>query len=326
MSLNLPDVQRLRELIAGARRILLVTHVAPDGDAIGSLLAMGWLLKAQGKSLTLVCEDPVPDVYSYLPGSEMVVRQAGGPFDLVFSLDCSDQRRMGKVFDEDVATVPLINIDHHITNTHYGTLNWVDPSSVATTQMILSLADALAWKITQPVATCLLTGLVTDTRGFRTSNVDIPAMRATLRLLEAGASLSMVTRQALDQRPLASVRLWGEAIDGLHLEDGILWTQVTSSMQQRWALGEDGDSGLANFLAGIREARVVIVFTERNNGTVDVGMRAVPEHDVAQAALRLGGGGHPQAAGCTLEGALPDVRKQVLTEIRRSLTGQRNDG
>ncbi len=326
MSLNLPDARRLHELIAGARRILLVTHVAPDGDAIGSLLAMGWLLRAQGKSLTLACEDPVPDVYTYLPGSELVVRQVSGPFDLVISLDCSDRRRMGEVFDEGLAALPLVNIDHHITNTNYGTLNWVDPSSVATAQMILDLADALAWEINQPVAVCLLTGLVTDTRGFRTSNVDIAAMRATLRLLEVGASLTAVTRQALDQRPLASVRLWGEAINALHLEDGILWTQVTSSMQQRWALGEDGDSGLANFLSGISEARVVVVFTERSDGTVDVGMRAAPEYDVAQAALRLGGGGHPQAAGCTLEGDLPDVREQVLAEIRQSLAEQRTHG
>jgi phosphoesterase RecJ-like protein len=326
MSLNRPDVQRLHELIAGARRVLLVTHVAPDGDAIGSLLAMGWLLKAQAKSLTLACEDPVPGVYGYLPGSELVVQQASGPFDLVISLDCSDRRRMGKVSDEDLAALPLINIDHHITNTNFGTLNWVDPSSVATAQMILSLADTLAWEITQPVAVCLLTGLVTDTRGFRTSNVDIAAMRATLRLLEAGASLNLVTRQALEQRPLASVRLWGEAIDDLHLEDGILWTQVTNSMRQRWALGEDGDSGLANFLSGISEASVVVVFTERNDGTVDVGMRAVPEYDVAQAALRLGGGGHPQAAGCTLEGDLSDVREQVLAEIRQSLAWQRTHG
>jgi phosphoesterase RecJ-like protein len=319
---RVPDASRLRGMLHDAQRILLVSHVSPDGDAIGSLLGLGALLQAQGKDLTLACEDPVPEVYCYLPGSERVVRQATGAYDLVISLDCSDERRMGTVFDPAATSAPLINIDHHVTNTYFGDLNWVDPSSVATTQMILSLADEIGWQITQPVALCLLTGLVTDTRSFRTSNVDVPAMEAALRLMARGATLSEITRRALDQRPLASIRLWGQAIDGLILEDGILWTEVTRSMRRRWALGENGDSGLANFLSGVREANVIIVFTERENGTVDVGMRSVPGYDVASPALRLGGGGHPQAAGCTLEGDLARVRDLVLAEVRHSLAGQ----
>ncbi len=322
-SKNLPDVQGIDELIGEAQRILLVTHVAPDGDAIGSLLGLGWLLRAQGKDLTMTCEDPIPDVYTYLPGSDEVVPQGHGVYDLVISLDCSDQRRMGEVFAEEATGAPLINIDHHVTNTCFGTVNWVEPSSVATAQMILDLADALGWEVTQPVALCLLTGLVTDTRSFRTPNVDIAAMQAAVRMMEAGVSLSEITQRVLDQRPLTSVRLWGQAIGGLHLEDGILWTEITCSMRHRWALGEDGDSGLANFLSGVREAKVAVVFTERDNGTVDVGMRAVPGYDVAQAALRLGGGGHPQAAGCTLEGDLARVREHVLAEIRHGIASQR---
>jgi phosphoesterase RecJ-like protein len=212
-----------------------------------------------------------------------------------------------------------LNIDHHVTNTEFGTLNWVEPGCVSTTQMILVLADAFDWEVTQPVAVCLLCGLVTDTRSFRTANVDESAMHAALRLMQAGASLPETTRRALGQQPLSSLRLWGSAIDGLHLEDGILWTQVTRDMRQQWGLSEDGDSGLTNFLSGVREARIVVVFTERNNGIVDVGMRSVPGLDVAQVALRLGGGGHPQAAGCTLEVSLPVAKERVLTELRRGL-------
>jgi len=316
-------IERIRELIEQARRILLVTHVAPDGDAIGSLLGLAWMLRARGKDLTLACEDPVPEVYTWLPGSEEIVRQGDGSYDLVISLDCSDERRMGQVFDRGGPVDPLINIDHHVTNTHFGTVNWVDPSAVSTTQMILNLGDALGWELTPPVSTCLLTGLVTDTRSFRTSNVDVAAVRAALRLIEAGASLRQVTQRALDQRSLASIRLWGEAIGSLKLADGILWTEVTQAMRRQWGLGQDGDSGLANFLSGVREADVVIVFTERDNGTVDVGMRAVPGFDVAQTALKLGGGGHPQAAGCTLKDDLPQVRERVLAEVRRSLAEQR---
>jgi phosphoesterase RecJ-like protein len=313
--------ERIRELIQSARRILLVTHVAPDGDAIGSLLGLALLLREQGKELTLACEDPAPDVYNWLPGSADIVRQGSGLYDLIISLDCSDARRMGSVFHGGLTGIPLINIDHHVTNTRFGTVNWVDPSSVATTQMILSLADALGWALSPSVAGCLLNGMVTDTRSFRTYNVDAVAMRAVLRLMEEGAALNEIARRALDQRPLASVRLWGQAIDRLQIEGEILWTEVTRAMRQRWALGENGDAGLANFLSGVRESKVVVVFTERDNGTVDVGMRSVPGYDVAKVAYRLDGGGHPQAAGCTLEGDLAGVKERVLDEVRRSLAG-----
>ncbi len=320
--MKLTEVQDIGQKIDGAQRILLITHVAPDGDAIGSLLGMGWLLGARAKDVTLACQDPVPGVYTTLPGSEQIVREGSGAYDLLLSLDCSDERRMGKVFEDSMAGLPLINIDHHVTNTLFGTVNWVDPMSVATSQMVLELAQALGWELTPSVAVCLLTGLVTDTRSFRTSNVDARAMQAALRLMEAGASLSEITHQVLDQRPLDSVRLWGQAIAHLHLQDGLLWTEVTQDMRRQWAVGQNGDSGLANFLSGVREADVVVVFTERDDGTVDVGMRAVPGYDVSQVALKLGGGGHPQASGCTMKGDLSQIRQRVLDEVQRSLAEQ----
>jgi phosphoesterase RecJ-like protein len=137
--------------------------------------------------------------------------------------------------------------------------------------------------------------------------------------MEAGAALNEIARKALDQRPLASVRLWGQAIDGLQTDGEILWTDVTRAMRQRWGLSENGDSGLANFLSGVREAKAVVVFTERDNGMIDVGMRSMPGYDVAKVAYRLGGGGHPQAAGCTLNGELPAIKERVLKEVRRGL-------
>lgn len=312
---------RIEELLSSAGRILVVTHVAPDGDAIGSLLGLGRFLRAQGKEVTLACEDHLPPVYAWLPGSKEIVQRDAGLYDLLISLDCSDERRMGSIFSERLATIPLLNIDHHVTNTLFGTVNWVEPSSVSTSQMILALADSLGWPLDQAVAICLLTGLVTDTRSFRTHNVDTLAMRAVLRLMEAGASLSEISQRVLDQRPLASVRLWGQAITGLRLDGDVLWTEVTRGMRQRWAVEENGDSGLANFLSGVREPKVVVVFTERENGTIDVGMRSVPGYDVSEVALQLGGGGHPQAAGCTLEGDLKTVKEQVLRQIRRNLIG-----
>jgi phosphoesterase RecJ-like protein len=323
MSTRLADIERIDEEIGRARRILLITHVAPDGDAIGSLLAMIWLLRSRGKEVTATSEDPVPAIYAWLPGSEEVAQQGSGSYDLVMGLDCSDLRRLGRVFREELAALPLVNIDHHVTNTLFGTVNWVDPSCVATAQMVLVLANSLGWEVTLPVATCLLTGLVTDTRSFRTSNVDDAAMRAALQLIDAGAPLSDITHRVLDQRSLSSIRLWGQAIAGLHLQDGLLWTEVTRDMRQRWAPDENGDSGLANFLSGVREADAVVVFTERDDGTVDVGMRAVPGYDVSQVALELGGGGHPQASGCSMTGDLAHIQGRVLAAVRDNLGSQK---
>ena len=321
--MNKSLARAVERLITPAQRILLITHVSPDGDAIGSLLAMGGLLRDQSKQVTLACEDPVPDGVTWLPGSSEIARQADRSVDLVISLDCSDRDRMGSIYEDRLTSVPLLNIDHHITNARFGTLNWVDPSCVATSQMVLYLAQTLGWQVTEPVAFCLLTGLVTDTRSFRTSNVDAATLRAALQLVEAGASLSHVARQSLDQQPLAQVRLFADAVTGLHLEDGILWTRVTRAMRRRWALTDHGASGLSNSLAGVREAQVVVVFTERDNGTIDVGFRAAPGYDISQVATSLGGGGHPLAAGCTLSGDLDQVQDQVLERVRRSVAEQR---
>jgi bifunctional oligoribonuclease and PAP phosphatase NrnA len=312
---GLPVLGAIHEQVGVAGRILLLTHVVPDGDAIGSLLGLGALLRDRGKDVTLACSDPVPGLYGWLPGTAGIVARGNGRFDLVICLDCSDPKRMGQAYSEDLKSVPLINIDHHITNTRFGLLNWVDPAAVATAQMILALAEHKAWPITVDVATCLLTGLVTDTRSFRTPNTDQASMQAALGLMEAGASLPDITRRALDQRPLAVIRLWGQAIERCQLERGVLWTEVTRDQRQSWALDGNSESGLANFLSSVREATVVVVFAEQDNGLVDVGLRAVPGTSVAEVALRLGGGGHPQAAGCTLAGDLAYVKRVVLHEV-----------
>lgn len=324
--MNTSVIQAIDELIRPARRFLLITHVAPDGDAIGSLLGLAGLLTGLGKEVTAACEDRVPDQYVWLPGSAGVVRRARpepGTYERVICLDCSDRQRLGKVYSGALAGLPLLNVDHHVTNTGFGTLNWVDPASVATAEMVLHLADALGWAVTAPMATCLLTGLLTDTRSFRTANVGPAALRSTLRLVEAGASLGEVARRSYDQQPLAHVRLLGAAIAGLTLDDGILWTEVTRAMRRQWAVGDDGTSGMTNLLAGVREADVVVLFSERDDGTIDVSMRAAPGYDLAQLALKLGGGGHPQAAGFSLDGELAVARERVLAEVRSTLAEQR---
>jgi len=321
--MNASLTKAVERLLTPARRVLLIAHISPDGDAIGSLLAMGSLLRDLGKEVVLACEEPAPDSVAWLPGASEIARRASGSIDLVIALDCGDRSRMGSVYEGRFSSVPLFNVDHHITNTRFGTLNWVDPSCVATSQMVLYLAQALGWQLTESVAVCLLAGIVTDTRSFRTSNVDAGTLRAALQLVEAGASLSEVARQSVDSQPLARVRLFADAVNGLQLEDGILWTRVTRAMRRRWAVPDNGSSGLSNYLAGVCEAQVIVVFAEQDDGSIDVGFRAASGYDVSQVAAHLGGGGHPLASGCTLKGDLERVQEQVLTQVRRSLADQR---
>jgi phosphoesterase RecJ-like protein len=312
-------------LLRQAERPLLITHVAPDGDAVGSLLGLGWMLQALDKRPLLACQDPVPPRYRYLPGWEQVVQQVPHErFDLWVVLDSSDTERLGTVAQADwLADIPLLNIDHHVTNLRFGTLNLVDEAAASTTQILYDLAGCLPAPLDEPTAVCLLTGLVTDTRGFRTANVTPEALEVAVALMRAGASLAAITRNGLDRRSLPHLRLWGAGLTRVQASDGLVWTAISLAEQQQIGYDARGDFGLANLLIGVEGALMAAVFTEREGGQVEVALRAAPGFDVSGLALALGGGGHPLAAGCTLPGSLKAVKRRVLTAMRQSLDRQR---
>jgi phosphoesterase RecJ-like protein len=309
---------------------MVITHVSPDGDAIGSLLGLGWALRWLGKEHTLACADPVPRRFTYLPGSEAIVTGPEpvlspaevGEYDLVISLDCADLQRMGAAYDGSLAGLPLINIDHHVTNTHFGTVNWTDTGVASTAEMVLELVESLGVPLDSDIALCLLNGIVTDTRGFRIPNTPLRTMRAALKLMEAGAQLPQVTDHVFNRRPFSDVCLWARALNGLRLDGRIIWSQITRTMRQECVFSKNGDAGLVNFLGTTDEADVAIVFVEKDDGRVKVEMRSVPGVDVSAVALNLGGGGHPQAAGCTLDSDLDEAREKVLTAVKEATQSQ----
>jgi phosphoesterase RecJ-like protein len=306
-------------LISEAQRILLIGHVNPDGDAVGSLLGMGWALRELGKQCVLACSDPVPPIYHYLPGSEMVTDQPRGTFDLIITLDCSDWRRLGTVYDsQTMAGVPIINIDHHVTNVGFGTVNLVDPAATSTAEVVLELLQQLEIPLNQTIATCLLNGIVTDTRSFGTPNTTRRAMQAAITLMDAGAPLAKITDQVFNRRPLADVRLWAAALCTVRLEGPIIWAEITPAMRQESGFTEAGDAGLANFLITANEADIAVVFNQQNDSKIEVGMRSVPGVDVSAVALDFGGGGHPQAAGFGINGSLLEVREQVIAALKQA--------
>jgi phosphoesterase RecJ-like protein len=317
-------VQRLQQ----AERPLLICHFSPDGDALGAMLGLTLALQKIDKHPDAACQDPVPTTFYYLPGADHVLSQPTGKYDLVISLDCSDVRRMGLPYQSLSARnkdVPTINIDHHVTNLNFGELNWVDPTAVAAAEMVLELIEAMDVPLDADIAVCLLTGIISDTRGFRTANMSAKVMAATTRLMEAGACLTEITDHVFNQRPLAAVRLWAQVLPETHLEGRILWGVITQEMRARSNYTTDGDAGLVSFLGDVNEADIAVVLTEKDNDEIDVSMRANPGLDVSQVALSLGGGGHPQAAGCTLKITLQEALSIVLPTLQtawREQTGQ----
>ncbi len=318
-------MQQATRRIADAERILIICHVSPDGDAIGSLLGLGLALYPRKTSVVLACADPVPESYRHLPHWERIVQAPQGVFDLVVSLDCSDLQRLGTAYDPAaLVDVPLLNIDHHATNVFFGTDNWVEPAAAATAQMLVSLVRELDIPFTVEIATCLLHGIITDTLGFRTPNTTPQIMEAAVELTRAGAPFVELADRAFGHRPLSAIRLWGKALDRMQLEGRIAWSEITQEMRQATGHVEDGDAGLVNFMGTANEADMAVVFCELEDGKIDVSMRASAEYDVSAVALSLGGGGHPQAAGCTLSGPLGDVQRRVLSLLAQAWRDQGN--
>lgn len=323
MKLDLTTMESLLERVAGSQTILCVSHVGPDGDAVGSLLGMYWMLRHLGKTPTAALADPVPDNFKALPGADQIVAPdaVADSYDLIICLDASSPDRMGAVFRPEVhGSIPLLVIDHHVTNTRFGTVNWVEPGCAATCQMLVYLAQANGIPLRGALAECLLTGMVTDTLGFRTSNTDTDVLEAAMQLTRGGANLAQITAQTLNRRPYSMVRLLGLVLPHVQLEDHVIWVTVTQ--EQLAAAGQDpaGDLGLSSMLIATVEADMSASFTEKSDETgaptVECSFRAKPGFDVSGLAFALGGGGHPPASGCTLPGTLPEVTAQVVAMLQ----------
>lgn len=320
MDINPESIKDLRKRVQRAQRILAVSHIRPDGDAVGSLLGLGLSLQAAGKEVQMVLEDGVPGNYRFLEKSSSIQKKTQGDFDLVFVVDCSDLRRVGGALDG--YAEPHVNIDHHVTNLNFADFNIVDTSAVATAEILAWLLPELNLPIDRDVASALLTGLITDTIGFRTSNMTPEALRCAADLMEEGVDLSEIYNQALIVRSFEAARFWGAGLSKLDREGRIVWT--TLSMQDRNAVDYGGrdDADLINLLSSIESADIALIFVEQPNGNTKVSWRAKPGFDVSSIALRFGGGGHPAASGAEIPGSIEEVSRQVLRETRKLVNGK----
>jgi len=320
--MNREDIQELSDRINRAERILVISHIRPDGDAVGSLIGLGLILEEMGKEVNLVLEDGVPIVFHHLTGFDKVFREATGVYDLVIVVDCSDIDRIGAILDD--YGEADVNIDHHPTNTHFAKLNLVQEDAVATAEMIFEIAELLSMPITLPVAESLLTGIITDSLGFRTSNISPNALRIAAKLQEEGANLPFLYRKAMIEKSFEAIKYWGQGLSKIEKEEGLVWTSL--SLEDRKLVGYSGrdDADLINVLSAIRDTDVSLVFVEQKGGSVKVSWRAQPGFDVARIALKFGGGGHKPAAGAEIKGDLDRVQEDVLEATRKALADFNN--
>lgn len=317
MAAPVSDLSALSQRLQQAKCILLITHVSPDSDAIGSTLGMAHALRTLSKIVVPSCADAIRDRFDNLPGHADMVTQADGEFDLVVALDCGDELRLGSVW----ANLPnprpfLINVDHHISNTRFGQINWVDPAAASTAEMVLQIVDQLGVPLSQDIATCLLYGIVGDTLGFRTPNTTPRQLQYAERCMEAGASLYESIDQQFNRRSRALVCLWGKAINALKIKDRIAYTAISKAMRDPCGMGV-ADLNLSSFLVSMNEVDRAAVLVEKDDGQVEISLRARRGYNVSKAAVSLGGGGHALAAGATIDGPLNAATKQVLLALKQ---------
>jgi bifunctional oligoribonuclease and PAP phosphatase NrnA len=299
-----------------AKIIGITAHIRPDGDAIGSLLGLGLSLMATGKKVEMVLRDGVSQSFRHLEGSELVKHEFKEECDLYITVDCSDLDRVGGVLKG--KHIGLV-IDHHITNGGFAEIDLVDPNAAATCEILAEKLPIWGLPLTTPVARALLTGIISDTIGFRTSNTTSKSLRLAAELMDLGANISDLYNKALIYRSYAATNYWGYALARLQHEDNMVWTSLT--LEDRAASGYTGndDADLTNILSSIDPLDVAILFVEQKSDLTKVSWRARAGLDISGLAASFGGGGHPAASGADMKGSLENVQKLIIEATRKYL-------
>ncbi len=315
------DRRRIVERLGAASRVLLVLHVRPDGDSIGSTLAMARALRVLGKAAEVVAPDPIPPNLAFVPGADRVVGAGAtrGSFDTALFLDCASLDRIGGATADLERAGPILNVDHHSSNQRYGAVNYIEPHAAACGEVTYDLIRALGVALDPEIAMGLYVAIVTDTGSFRYQSVTARTHRIAAQLLGLGVRPAEVGRQVWDSRTLASVRLEAAALTTLVQEGELAWMDVTPPMLAESGAAAYETEGLVNLPRSLEGVEVAVLFSDEGRGEVRVSLRSARRVDVSAIAVRLGGGGHARAAGCTLRMSLAQAHDAVLTAARAAL-------
>ena len=313
------DLAAAAKMLSEASHVWVGTHLDPDGDAIGALLGLGWMLAASGKEVWLACQDAPPGDLDHLPGREKIgatpLAEVVDRIDLAVAVDAAAVDRLGRLLDgADWASFPSLVIDHHASNPGFGRRNLIDPTKASTCEIVLALAEAWGIPLDAEPATCLLAGVVTDTNGFRTSNTEARTLDAARRLMELGADLQGIMRAAFANRPLGSLLLTGRALARLEVRGKYGVASLRLADMHELGVTSAEARGVVAFLATADLAAVGLV-REREDGLIDVSLRSQPGVDLVPVSLALGGGGHPQAAGARLNGSLDEAVRELWAAL-----------
>jgi len=318
---NVPTARPLAEILDvlhRGKRFLVCSHARPDGDAVGSMLALGMVIEQMGKRADLVTADRIPLQYRQLPGADAIrtMLRIHGPYDAAILLECDSLERTRLRGLEDRF---LVNIDHHITGVEFAQVNWIDRSAVSVGEMVYELARAAGVVLTPQMAQCLYTTVLTDTGGFCYGNVRESTFALARELVRAGADPIAIAHEVYFSAPASRLLLLGAALRRLKREGRLAWLWVTHQDMQRTCATEEDSEGIVNVALGMAGVDAVVFLCELPDGRVRMSLRSKGRLNVATIAARLGGGGHQDAAGCTLDGSLPRALKEILGELRSAM-------
>lgn len=318
------DRARFEECVAaikGAKSPLVLSHYNPDGDALGSSLALYMSLKSLGKAASIINESIVPDRYHFMPGiPEIKSSPVGLEYDLVVACDCGDRKRLGdKLGPQLNPNVPLINVDHHASNTLFGTKNWVEGEASSTSEMIYEIVTSLGVKITPLIAQNILTGLVTDTGSFRYSSTKPRTLEIAARMVEAGASTDTIAKNVFESRKKSAVQLSATTVSNVEfiLNDKVSILTVTQDMLKKFDATLDDTEGLVEEGRSIKGV-IVSVLLKQDVDMWHISLRSSrPEVDVSKVAAGFGGGGHKAAAGFRWRKDGAELKKALFEELAK---------
>lgn len=309
-----------RAFIEANDHFLVVAHVSPDGDAAGSTSAVGWMLDRLGKSYTMINEGEMPAKFSFLWGMDRVLHldsiSSPKSYDCIISVDCADEKRIGKVKELFADDFKLLNIDHHPTNDYFGDAQLIKADAAATVEILFDLAKTLRLPIETEFAASIYTGLLTDTGGFRYSNTTPKVMRLASELLSCGVNGSALAERLLEKITFSHITVLKKALRTLSFayDRKVSWIIVShEDIRETGATPEDLE-GLIAYPRNIEGVEVGLLFKQLDEQTVKVSFRSNGRVDVAAMAKSFGGGGHVKAAGCTMIGELAQIVEQVVKE------------
>jgi phosphoesterase RecJ-like protein len=318
---------KVLEEIKKGKRFLVVSHVNPEGDAIGSTIGLALALKKLGKDVTPYLEDQIPSIYRFLPGADLVSNKAecNNGYDATFVVDCCQMERLGKEFKNILNRGKIINIDHHTTNDHFGDINIIDPKACAAGELIYDLLKAASIEITKDIAVNLFVAIHTDTGSFKYSATTPGAFRKAGELVALGADPWEISQHVYESYPLKRMKLLTRVLDTLELTDGgkIASLVVTRNLLNKFQAKEDLVEGFVNYARAIEGVEVALLFRETSAGEYKVSFRSKGNIDVANVAHSFGGGGHVNASGCNISGNLESAKEQVIGAIEGTIRNKR---